>query len=213
MRTKWFIYSLSLLVSILAFPTASFGLMSSANYTIFADSIDAGGSFSSGGAYILEDTVGEFGVGDSAAFKLDIIAGYQAMESGILEVNFDTTNVNLGNLIVGAVASSSVRITVTTTAPQGYVVQLNGTNGSPIQAVSDGSVTAGQEEYGIAVVGPDAAFAEDRGVEQGSNYNLAASSTAVYGVTTEVIFKASITNATVAGNRSNLLNVVIGGVF
>ena len=204
-----------LLIALMIFPSACFAFMSAGQYTIFADTIEAGGSFSSEGNNTLEDTIGESGIGYSIHEGKNFIinAGYQAMDNDSFELNFNTTTINLGNLVVGTVASSSVIITITTTAQSGYVMRLSGGLTTPLTPVSDGEVTAGQEEYGAAVLGIDAAFADDRSLQTTSAFTIASSSTPVSGARTELIFKASINDATSAGDRHHDVDLYVVSNF
>lgn len=197
------------LVGTLAFPVRCFGLMSSTNYTIFADSVDSGGGLSTGATYSLQDTLGESPIASStsgSAKPYTILAGYQYMDSYYLSLSLSTSTIDLGTLDVATVASSSLVATVTTDIADGYVLSLNnpGFGRVLLTGVVDGSVTAGQEEFGIAVRGVDALFADDR-AELG--LNLASSSTAVTASETQVIFKAAINSATVAGDQSRSMTL------
>ncbi len=189
-----------LLLGFLAFPSRSWGLMSSTNYTIFADSVDSGGILSVSGTYSLQDTAGESPVGSTTSSVYEVIGGYQAMDWNVLIVEVDNTTIDLGSLSTAVVASSSVIVTVTTNADTGYVLSVGGVSGTSLTAVTDGAVTAGAEEYGVAVSGPDAAFSDDRSVAV--SLNLSSSSTPVSSVQTTLTFKAAITGASTVGSRS-----------
>jgi hypothetical protein len=157
----------------------------------------------------LQDTLGESPVASStigSGKPYTILAGYQAMDSFYLSLSLSTSTIDLGTLDVATVASSSLVATVTTDIVDGYVLSLNnpGFGRVLLTGVVDGSVTAGQEEFGIAVRGVDALFADDR-AELG--LNLASSSTAVTASETQVIFKAAINSATVAGDQSRSMTL------
>lgn len=199
MFRKKFLFIIFLL-GVFAFPANSFGVMSSNNYTIFADSVDSGGVLSASGTYSLEDTVGESATATSTGGTYEIISGYQAMDWSVLSVGSPAGSVNLGDLSVNTVASGAVTFLVTVDAIDGYVLSVGGTSGTSLNAVSDGAVTVGQEEYGIAVSGVDSAFADDRAITAG--LNLAASSSAVVDIETIATFKAAISNNTAPGART-----------
>lgn len=188
------------LAGIFAFPAQSFGVMSSTNYTIFADSIDSGGVLSASGTYSLEDTIGESPVTTSTGGTYEIIPGYQAMDWNVLLLEVPNGTIDFGTLTLGVVASSAMTFTISSNAPSGYVLSVGSVSGTGLTNVADGAVTAGQEEYGLAASGVDASFADDRGVTAG--LNIAASSSPVVSVNTTVTFKASISSASVAGSRS-----------
>jgi len=189
-----------LLLGFLAFPSTSWGLMSSTNYTIFADSVDSGGVLSTSGTYNLQDTAGESPVGSSTSSVYEVIGGYQAMDWSVLTIEISTTSINLGTLAIDRVATSSAVVTVTADASTGYVLSVASVSGTSLGGVSDGSVTSGQEEYGVAVSGIDAAFSDDRAIVAG--LSLSSSSTAVTSAQTTLTFKATMGTASVAGGRS-----------
>ena len=189
-----------LLLGFLAFPSTSWGLMSSTNYTIFADSVDSGGVLSTSGTYNLQDTAGESPVGSSTSSTYEVIGGYQAMDWSVLTIEISTTSINLGTLAIDRVATSSAVVTVTADASTGYVLSVASISGTSLGGVSDGSVTPGQEEYGVAVSGIDAAFSDDRAIVAG--LSLSSSSTAVTSAQTTVTFKAAMGSASVEGGRS-----------
>lgn len=199
-------YKVSLLVIIIllgamAFPSASFGVMSSTNYTIFADSIDAGGVLSTGGTYSLEDTIGESPAGGSSTSSVyEVLAGYQAMDWSVLIMDVSTNTINLGTLSTSAVATSSVTVAVTVDATSGYVLSVGSVSGTSLTSVSDGTVTTGVEEYGLAASGTDAAFADDRAITAG--LNISSSSTLATYSETVVTFKAAISGSSVAASLS-----------
>ena len=198
-------FIISFLVGALAFPSVSFGIMSSTNYTIFADSIDSGGALSTSGTYSLEDSIGESPVGSIVSSTYEILGGYQAMDWGGLALELDTTNINLGNLTTSAVASSTAVASVTAAAASGYVLSVGAVGGTSLAGVTDGVVTAGQEEYGVAVSGSDVAFFDDREIIGG--LNLASSSTPVTNAPTNLTFKAAISASTATGARSQSITL------
>jgi hypothetical protein len=195
------LFSIIVLLGAMAFPSASFGVMSSTNYTIFADSIDAGGVLSTSGTYSLEDTIGETPTGGSASSSVyEVLAGYQAMDWSVLVLDVDTNTVNLGTLSTSAVTTSSATLSVTVDASSGYVLSVGSVSGTSLTAVADGTVSAGAEEYGIAVSGIDAAFADDQAIAAG--LNISSSSTLVTYAETVVTFKAAISSASTAASLS-----------
>ena len=204
MRKLFFLLTL-LLLGVSAFPKASFGLMSTGTYTIFADSIDAGGVLSASGTYNLEDTVGESPAGSAASSTYEIIAGYQAMDWSVLTAGTLPSSLALGSLATDRVTTSSITFLVTTNADDGYVLSVGSVTGNGLASVADGEVTFGQEEYGVAVSGVDSAFADDRAITAG--LNLAASSTPVSDIVTIVTFKAAISPASVPGVRSQTVTL------
>lgn len=189
-----------LFVILFSFPAQSWGTMSSTNYTIFADNIDAGGVLSTSGTLALEDTVGESPVDTVSSTTYQVLGGYQYMDWGVITLDINSSAVNLGDLTSASVSSSSVVLSVSTSATGGYVLSVGNVSGSVLTSVADGSVTAGQEEYGIGLEGADRAFVNDQGVTAG--LQLAVSTTPVSSALTTVIFKASIGASTASGARS-----------
>lgn len=198
MRGK--IFTFALILGLLSFPLVAFGMMSSSNYTIYADSVDAGGVYSSSGTYSIEDTVGESPVGIATSSSYEVRGGYQGMDLSSLTMNLSQTNLDLGTASVSQVNSASTTATITTDAGSGYSLSVGSVSGTSLAAVTDGTVTAGQEEYGVAVSGPDALFGDDRGIAPG--LNLAAASMPVTNSDTILTFKASISDSTASGSRS-----------
>lgn len=189
-----------LLLGFLMFPSRSWGVMSSTNYTIFADSVDSGGSLSTGGTYSLEDTAGESPVGSSTSSIYEVIGGYQAMDWSVLTMDINTTTINLGTLVIDQVASAAAVVTVDADASTGYVLSVASIGGTSLGGVSDGSVSPGFEEYGVAVSGLDATFSDDRAIT--ASLTLSSSSTPVVSAQTTITFKAAMSPTSVAGGRS-----------
>lgn len=187
------------------FPLRALGLMSSANYTIYADSIDTGGVLSTGGIYSLEDTLGEsFAVSTSSINTYEVRAGYQYMEQNYISLDISPATVSLGTLVVSAVNASDATATVSTDAYAGYTLSIDSVTGSSVSAVADGAVTAGAEEYGFAATGGDSLFADDRALTPG--LNVASTSTTAVDSQTILTFKASISASTAAGAYSQTIS-------
>ena len=114
-------------------------------------------------------------------------------------------------------------------ATQQYTVNSNNTSGVTLQiatdgdfddgasntidAVSDSAVTAGSEEYGIAVSGAsltiDATYnSGDNPIVQAAD-DIATSASEVDGATMDITYKASIAGTTVAGSYTQVVTVTI----
>lgn len=182
---------------ILVLPLRADCLMTSADYIIYADSIDAGGIFSSGGDYTLLDTIGESPAGVVSSASYEVRGGFQYMTSSSLSVSVSVAGINLGALSPVAVSSAASTVTVSTDSDSGYVLSVSGVSGTSVAAVSDGTVTAGSEEYGLSVSGPDSLFSGDSAITAG--LYLASSSTPVMGSETALTFKASISFGSALG--------------
>lgn len=205
MYKKSLLFLVVILSGFLLFPSTSLGLMSSTNYTIFADTVDSGGILSASGTFSLQDSVGESPVGSTSSSIYEVIGGFQAMDFSALVISISTSTIDLGSLTVDQVASSSAVVSVSADADSGYVLSVGSVSGSSLANVSDGSVTAGHEEYGVAVSGIDSAFNNDRAITAG--LNLSSSSTPVDSAQTTLTFKAAMSSASTAGSRSQLITL------
>ncbi len=205
------IFGISLIAMILVLPISVLAAMSSTNYYIYADSVETGGGLSSGGVYDLEDTLGEGVISQTSGATYNINAGYQAMVLGSLSMNISNNSIDLGDLNASSVSVASTTVTITTDAQTGYSLSVQSVSGSGLTAVSDGEVTAGQEEYGLAVVGTDAVTTTDQGIMAG--LVLANNAGPVIGRQSELVFKAAISPSTPSGARSQSITVGVSANF
>lgn len=184
-------------------PSNSFGAMSSTHYTIYADAIDTGGNLSEGGIYSLQDTAGESPAGFSTSSLYEIRAGYQAMELGSLTIAISESSLNLGGLDSSVVNSASTTVTVSTDSSTGYILSIQSVSGSGLSAVTDGSVTAGAEEYGFSAQGTESIVSGDVAVQAGTA--VASASAPKTGSETVLTFKASMSVSSVSGIYSQTI--------
>jgi hypothetical protein len=117
------------------------------------------------------------------------------------------------------VSTGTVTVTVATNADFGYALTATAltpfaTNvgGSPLAVVTDGTVTAGSEEWGVAVSGTDAAFVNDRSVTS-TPRTLASRSVWTTGVATTVTVKAAINSTTDAGTYNGAITFIATGHY
>lgn len=201
-----------LIISGLLFPLVVFAVMSSTNYSIYADSIGFGGINSTSTSYNLQDTVGGSPAGFSSSSSYEIRSGYQSMEQGSLSVSIDNTSLNLGTLSESSVNSASTTVTVNTDSATGYTLSIGSAGSSPITAVSDidGSVTAGSEEYGLAVTGTDKYFSNDRSIIAG---RVLASANAPANSATVLTIKAAMSISTPVGSKSQSITLSTSANF
>lgn len=185
---------------ILALPKPVISAMSSTNYFIYADTVETGGGLSTGGIYSLEQTTGESPAGFSTSSAYEIRAGYQYMERGYLSLIISSNSLNLGTLSDSTVNSAGTTLTVGTDSATGYSLSISGVAGSAIAAVSDGTVSAGSEEYGFSASGPDSQVTGD--VAVAASTLVAATSTPISSSATLMTFKASMSASTVSGGYS-----------
>lgn len=176
--------------------------MSSTNYQIYADSIGIdGGVYSSSTSFTLFDTIGESPAGTVTSTSYELSAGFQTMERGTLSVSVSASSLDLGTLSKTQVKSASTNVTVSTNASTGYSLSISSATGIMPSAVSDGTVSAGSEEYGMSVSGSNAAFTNDRSVTSGRV--LASATVPVINDITTLTFKASISSASAAAANDN----------
>lgn len=181
---------LPLTVLLFSWPTLVFGAMSSTQYYIYSDSLGVdGGTFSSSTSYSLTDTIGESPVGTISSASYELRGGFQNMERGTVSITVGSPTLNLGNLSILEVKTASTTVVVTSEAASGYSLTVTDISGGGVTAVADGAVTAGNDEYGVAVAGDHRAFSDDRGVTNGRV--LAVTSSPAYSVTSTLTFKAS----------------------
>ncbi|MDO9509890.1 MAG: hypothetical protein Q7J14_01215 [Candidatus Magasanikbacteria bacterium] len=206
------IAGLNLIIALLMLPISVLAAMSSTNYMIYADSLETGGGLSGGGNYSLEDTIGEGIISGSAGSIYNIKAGYQAMVLGSLAMNINNNSLSLGDLSTTEIKSASTTITITTDSTSGYSLSIQSVSGVGLTAVGvDGTVDIGVEEYGLAVSGFDAVFANDRSVTAGQI--LANKTSPAVGSQTIITFKAAISSATTQGDKSQVVSVGVSANF
>lgn len=197
------ITSLLVFLFLLVQPLASFAAMSSASFNIYADSVDTGGVLGTSTSYALQDTVSE-PISDTATSSSYIVrGGYQGSDLGSLSMSISSASVSLGTLSQTAVSSASTGVTINSenfSYPTGYTLSIGSVSGTSIAAVTDGSVTAGSEEYGFSVVGTDRVFSDDEGATAGRVISYT-NSTAANSLST-LTFKASISSASTAATYS-----------
>ncbi len=208
LRTALFIL---LVLPVLFVSITAGGEMTSTNYRIYADSFGLGGVYSTSTSYDLFDSVGEWPASLPTSTSYEIRAGFQAMERGELTLSISDSALSLGDLSVSAVNTDSSIATVTSGSETGYTLSIGSADASPITAVSDGSVTAGSEEYGLAVSGTDASFADDRSIIAGRI--LASATGAVTSRTVTMTVKASRISTTSYGSKSQSIVLNLSANF
>ncbi|MEK7529413.1 MAG: hypothetical protein AAB570_00665 [Patescibacteria group bacterium] len=206
------------LVSI-TFPLSTNALMTSTNYRVYGDELGGSGARSTSASYILSDTFGDVAGGRMSSTNYELLSGFQELsEHPTFSFSISSATVDLGVLSGSSVSSSSHTISSSTNAYRGYTttVVTDGTlrtsEGGTIDAVSDGTVSAGSEEYGIALVGSDRAFSDDRGPSS-SALTVASRTNWKNGAQIAVTYKASIGSATQSGAYSQVLTYVSVGNF
>lgn len=135
----------------------------------------------------------------------------------------DDTTIELGTLSMASIASATQQYTVNSNNQSGVTMQI-ATDGdlddgltNTIDAVIDSAVTAGEEEYGIAVVGAggldiDATYnTGDNAIVEAAD-DLASSDSAIDGATVDITYKASISGTTVSGIYNQVVTVTVATI-
>jgi len=137
-----------------------------------------------------------------------------------VNIGVDTTSIQLGTLSVASVNEADQTYTINSNNRTGIVVaiiadgDLDDGFGNTIDAVSDGTVTAGSEEYGISTdnvtgVTIEAPFdADDDEIPQASD-NIANTATEISSATFDINYKASIAGTTIAGSYDQVVTITI----
>ena len=212
-----FITLLASIVSV-ALPLSASALMSSSNFRIYGDELGGTGARSTSASYALYDTFGDVGGGRMSSTNYELLSGFQELsEHPTFSFSISNASIALGNLSTTAVASASHTISTSTNAYRGYLTSIVAdgalrTSAIDVNGVSDGTVTAGNEEYGIALSGDDRAFADDRAPST-SAQTIASRTNWKNGAQTTVTYKASIDSATLVGSYTQVLTYTSVGNF
>ncbi|MBI5023234.1 MAG: hypothetical protein HZC05_03715, partial [Candidatus Magasanikbacteria bacterium] len=186
--------------------------MSSENYNLSVDAISVGGDLGTSTNYQVSNTVGESpGIHDTPSTSTNYIieAGFQAAASGVvLSAALSTNSVSLGTLSTGAVSTASQTLTVTTNSPTGYTATIaddgnlrSGAN--DINDVSDGTVTAGSEEYGIRTSGTAGQMNNSDTAITAVAQTVASTSTIATSEQTSIAYKVGVSASTESGTYSH----------
>lgn len=147
-----------------------FSAMSGGDFTIYADSLSFIDTVTtSGDTFTITGSGGEFAATSTSGSTFEMRGGFQAAERGILTFSLSNSGFSIGPLSISAVSAGGVLLTISTDSETGYTIVLTEdgnlrSGGFDINDVSDGSVTAGSEEYGIVTTGSDAQISSDTGI-------------------------------------------------
>lgn len=131
--------------------------MSSGTYKIQSDSVNVGGVRSTSNTYLIQDTTGETGTGDSASATYKVKAGYQSMQVIYLAVtaNSDITLSPTIGGITGGTSNGSTNFTVTTDNPAGYTVTIKASTTPALQSsldtIADYTATASSPDFAFSI--------------------------------------------------------------
>lgn len=204
------------IVVFLGMPNQTLAFRSSTNYRIWSDAVDSGGNRSSSTNFVTEDTIGEDATGeDLASVNFLADAGLPAFfEEPVLRMTISSSSLNLfPDLSSATISSASYTVSVATNSDFGYTLRAfeDGELRSglaTITDVSDGAITAGSSEYGVAVSGDDAAFINNQALS-GIALTLASRNGPTTGTTTTVTHLASIASGVTGGTYSQVISLVV----
>lgn len=205
----------------LALPLSVWAESSSSSYILWAEAETGGGGRSTSTNYILQGATADESAEQSTSTSYRVHSGFEAVyEEPVLTLELSSTSLTLSpsTLTDAAVSSASLTATVSTNADFGYSLTLTETsefqnaNSDNIDDVADGTVTAGDEEFGVSVSGSDASFGDDQGL---STTPLELASRTIWGNDrdTTVTFEASIDAGTAEGDYTGLYTFIATSNF
>ncbi|MBU0597121.1 hypothetical protein KJ641_01050 [Patescibacteria group bacterium] len=210
-------YLLSTIILIIFFVYAGplYGAMSGGSFDIPYDAMTVfQGADINGGVYEVEDTGGEASPGITSAGDYSLNAGFRAVDSGLLSSSLSKSTITLsfGATPLTIVASDNLTLTVTTDSTTGYAATITesgnlASGANDIDDVSDGTVTAGSEEYGISTSGADGQLASDTAIS--GTVTVASNSGAVSSSEVVVTFDAAAAQSTKAGSYSHTVTLTV----
>ncbi|MBD3311222.1 MAG: hypothetical protein GF349_01840 [Candidatus Magasanikbacteria bacterium] len=183
--------------------------MTGGNYEIYGDVFSfVDTSYSTSTDYGIYDSGGEFFATSTSGGTYELRGGFQALEKGFLSFSISSSSLNLGTLSTTAVANSSLNANISTDSETGYSLTVvedgnlrSGAN--DIDDVLDGTVSVGDEEYGIRTSGTDGLLSSDTAMD--GTITVASASGQVTSRNTEVIFSAVIDTGSIAGSYSHVV--------
>lgn len=196
--------------------------MSSPNYINWMDSLNFGGEETSFSAsYKLQDTFGEIGTGIATSTNFTGLIGFRQPEGVEPEFTFTISknSIDFGALTVGSVFTDNVVVTTTTNATDGYYTtiaedgEFRDTTGDDINDVTDGTVSANSEEYGIRTSGANGQMNGADTAILSAVQEVADSASPIIGDATTIDFKVSISPTTAAGTYAHIVTLISTGRF
>lgn len=183
--------------------------LSSDNYKVLTSDFRPGG-LSTSENYDASSILGAFEglILNSDNYKTHGGYGGTLADVDILSATISNTTVSLGELSTNSVAQNSITITATSNSTTGYTIRMsenqNLSDGSnDINDVTDGTVSAGSEEYGIRTAGTAGQFNNTDTAITSSLKTITNHGSAVTDQVTTVTFKASIASDTTAGSYNH----------
>ncbi|MFH2136535.1 MAG: hypothetical protein ABII19_02805 [Patescibacteria group bacterium] len=210
-------------ISLIAFwrTPVSLALMNSESYINWMDSLNFGGEETSSSTnYKLQDTLGEIGTGEISSTNYGGLIGFRQAEADPkFTFSISKNSIDFGTLAVGSVYQDSYTVTTTTNALNGYQTTIvedgnfRTALGDDIDDVTDGTVTAGSEEYGIRTSGAEGQMNGADTAITGTPQAVASYSSWINGSTVTVTHKVSISATTAAGYYSHVVTLISTGRF
>lgn len=216
---------LSVFIGILVVGCASaLAESSSAGYILYGDAFTSGGDITDSANYIVKGTTGTSGSfveTNLSSTNYQLNAGFQALtEEPVMRLVVTGGSLDLtpSPLTPGAISSDSTSVTVGTNAPFGYTLiataltEFQNQDGHVLNPVADGAVTAGDEEFGVAVSGDDAAFGDERSITLTPRI---IAQNDIYGNdrTTDITFKVGISETTQGGMYAGSVVFIVVGNY
>jgi hypothetical protein len=207
----FYMYKTFLILTLLVFffPVTLHSAMTGGSFEIYADNVGFVNTDSAtGGGFTLYGSGEAYQGSSSTAGAYILRGGFQSEEKGILSLTTSASSLSLGTLSTGSVASATVTTTISTDSETGYTLAISedgnlrdGAN--TIDDVSDGTITAGSEEYGISTNGADGLLSSDTAIS--GSVSVASASGTVTSRQTGVIFEAGISAGTTDGSYSHIV--------
>ena len=239
LRKKKFFIVLALFLLLASFDAKDVfaQVLSSDSYRILSGSINCGGNTATSASYALQDsacdTVGPGASDSNAVFTTSssyvVGGGYQAMtDIPALSVSLSGTSIAFGTLSSSSVttATPTIDVTVTTNAGSGYSATIIAdgafkiSGGNSFGDVTDGTVTAGANEYGFRTSGSDGLFGSTDTCMPFTTSScsttpkiFATNTSWVSSSTTTLSFKASPSTTTTAGGYAQAITIIVSGTF
>lgn len=199
--------------TLVALPFTVWAESSSSNFVLWGNAVTGGGNYSSSANFRLFQSAGDLSNQPLDSTNYHLAVGFEALyEEPVITMSVTPNVVTLSPdpLTTSSVSTAGVTVTVSTNADFGYsvtateIADFANHAAASMAGVIDGTVSAGSEEYGIAVSGADAVFADDRSVSQ---IPQLIATRGVWGSdrSVSVTIKAAISESTDAGDYSGTI--------
>lgn len=184
--------------------------MSSTNYSIIADTVDTGG-YTTSTNYGIFGALGEW-QGFTSSTNYSLNGGFNGIwGDNSITFSMNSSSVSLGTLSTTAVGTVTNYASSTTNYAGGYALYVSESSGlasgsNVIDDVTDGSVTAGSEEYGIRTSGTSGLYNSSDTAITTDWKKIAEKTSAVTADSVGVIFKVAVSPATPSGSYSHTVS-------